>query len=188
MTPKQLDTGSLICIASIPLSSPPFPNALERVGPWTVSSNSWKGSEERGCKPRKTNCLEIELQWHTVTSILLVYQWFAKTNPTVPFPWTSPFAPASSGRTWTRLYSTRCSAGQQTTSVFSGLKTTNHVRIVLNTIPTLLVHLHEHFRLSTVPNLTTHVTGWEQFGRKVPWLLRTQRRYVAYRKLNRSRL
>lgn len=39
-----------------------------------------------------------------------------------PCPWTSPFAPASSGRIWSHLYSRRCSWGQQTTSVSSGLE------------------------------------------------------------------
>lgn len=38
-----------------------------------------------------------------------------------PRPWTSPFAPASSGRTWSHPCSRRCSWGPQTTSVSSGL-------------------------------------------------------------------
>lgn len=40
---------------------------------------------------------------------------------TSPCPWTSPFAPASSGRIWTHLYSRCCSWGRQTTSVSFGL-------------------------------------------------------------------
>lgn len=38
-----------------------------------------------------------------------------------PCPWTSPCAPASSGRIWTHPCSRRCSWGQRTTSASSGL-------------------------------------------------------------------
>lgn len=38
-------------------------------------------------------------------------------------PWTSPFAPASSGQTWSHPCSRRCSLGQRTTFVSSGLST-----------------------------------------------------------------
>lgn len=51
-----------------------------------------------------------------------------------PRPWTSPFAPASSGQTWSHPCSRRCSWGPRTTSVSYGLRTKQrHRRYVILT-------------------------------------------------------